>query len=33
MTTDAALSGWGSTLEKELEKIAMAHGTWNRRQA
>ncbi|KAA6360534.1 MAG: hypothetical protein EZS28_043940 [Streblomastix strix] len=33
MTTDAAPSGWGSTLEKEQEMIAMAHGTWNRRQA
>ncbi|KAA6358788.1 MAG: putative Transposon Tf2-6 polyprotein, partial [Streblomastix strix] len=32
MTTDAAPSGWGSTLEKELEMIAMAHGTWNKRQ-
>ncbi|KAA6382812.1 MAG: hypothetical protein EZS28_021664 [Streblomastix strix] len=33
MTTDAAPSGWGSTLEKELEMIAMAHGTQNKRQA
>ncbi|KAA6353732.1 MAG: putative Transposon Ty3-I Gag-Pol polyprotein, partial [Streblomastix strix] len=33
MTTDAAPSGWGSTLEKEQEMIAIAHGTWNRRQA
>ncbi|KAA6368720.1 MAG: putative reverse transcriptase, partial [Streblomastix strix] len=33
MTTDAAPSGWGSTLEKEQEMIAMAHGTWNKRQA
>ncbi|KAA6377326.1 MAG: putative Transposon Ty3-I Gag-Pol polyprotein [Streblomastix strix] len=33
MTTDAAPSGWGSTLERELEMIAMAHGTWNKRQA
>ncbi|KAA6358304.1 MAG: hypothetical protein EZS28_046169 [Streblomastix strix] len=33
MTTDAAPSGWGSMLEKELEMIAMAHGTWNKRQA
>ncbi|KAA6398276.1 MAG: putative Transposon Tf2-6 polyprotein [Streblomastix strix] len=33
MTTDAEPSGWGSTLEKELEMIAMAHGTWNKRQA
>ncbi|KAA6371932.1 MAG: putative reverse transcriptase [Streblomastix strix] len=33
MTTDAAPSGWGSTLEKEQEMIATAHGTWNRRQA
>ncbi|KAA6310998.1 MAG: hypothetical protein EZS28_056210, partial [Streblomastix strix] len=32
MTTDAAPSGWGSTLEKELEMIAMAHGTRNKRQ-
>ncbi|KAA6358176.1 MAG: hypothetical protein EZS28_046297, partial [Streblomastix strix] len=27
MTTDAAPSGWGSGLEKELEMIAMAQGT------
>ncbi|KAA6380685.1 MAG: hypothetical protein EZS28_023786 [Streblomastix strix] len=33
MTTDAAPSGWGSTLEKEQEMIAMAHGTWNKKQA
>ncbi|KAA6359405.1 MAG: putative Transposon Tf2-6 polyprotein [Streblomastix strix] len=33
MTTDVSPSGWGSTLEKELEMIAMAHGTWNKRQA
>ncbi|KAA6392309.1 MAG: hypothetical protein EZS28_012169, partial [Streblomastix strix] len=33
MTTDAAPSEWGSTLEKEPEMIAMAHGTWNKRQA
>ncbi|KAA6364048.1 MAG: putative reverse transcriptase, partial [Streblomastix strix] len=33
MTTDAAPSGWGSTLEKEQEMIAVAHGTWNKRQA
>ncbi|KAA6350100.1 MAG: hypothetical protein EZS28_051906, partial [Streblomastix strix] len=33
MTTDAAPSGWGSTLEKELEMIAVAHGTGNKRQA
>ncbi|KAA6395159.1 MAG: hypothetical protein EZS28_009317 [Streblomastix strix] len=33
ITTDAAPSVWGSTLEKELEMIAMAHGTWNKRQA
>ncbi|KAA6341636.1 MAG: hypothetical protein EZS28_052443, partial [Streblomastix strix] len=33
MTTDAAPSGWDSTLEKEQEMIAMAHGTWNQRQA
>ncbi|KAA6363146.1 MAG: hypothetical protein EZS28_041328 [Streblomastix strix] len=32
MTTDAAPSGWSSTLEKEQEMIAMAHGTWNRKQ-
>ncbi|KAA6395502.1 MAG: hypothetical protein EZS28_008976, partial [Streblomastix strix] len=32
MTTDAAPRGWSSTLEKELEMIAMAHGTWNKRQ-
>ncbi|KAA6364142.1 MAG: hypothetical protein EZS28_040332, partial [Streblomastix strix] len=32
MTTDAAPSGWGSTLEKELEMIAIAHETWNKRQ-
>ncbi|KAA6374269.1 MAG: hypothetical protein EZS28_030203 [Streblomastix strix] len=33
MTTDAAPSGWGSTLEKELEMKAIAHGTWIKRQA
>ncbi|KAA6355754.1 MAG: hypothetical protein EZS28_048719, partial [Streblomastix strix] len=33
MTIDAAPRGWGSTLEKELEMMAMAHGTWNKRQA
>ncbi|KAA6309627.1 MAG: hypothetical protein EZS28_056471, partial [Streblomastix strix] len=33
MTTDAAPSEYGSTLEKELEMIAIAHGTWNKRQA
>ncbi|KAA6379820.1 MAG: hypothetical protein EZS28_024653 [Streblomastix strix] len=33
MTTDAAPSGWGSILEKEPEMIAIAHGTWNIRQA
>ncbi|KAA6317737.1 MAG: hypothetical protein EZS28_055048, partial [Streblomastix strix] len=33
MTTDAAPSGWCSTLEKELEMIAMAHGIWKNRQA
>ncbi|KAA6397484.1 MAG: hypothetical protein EZS28_006988 [Streblomastix strix] len=33
MTTDAASSGWGSTLGRELEMIAMAHGTWNKRYA
>ncbi|KAA6310565.1 MAG: hypothetical protein EZS28_056291, partial [Streblomastix strix] len=32
-TIDAAPSGWGSTLEKEMEMIATAHGTWNKRQA
>ncbi|KAA6380472.1 MAG: hypothetical protein EZS28_024000, partial [Streblomastix strix] len=29
----AALSGWGSTIESELEMIAIALGTWNKRQA
>ncbi|KAA6378278.1 MAG: hypothetical protein EZS28_026194 [Streblomastix strix] len=33
MTTDAAPSGWCSTLQKEQEMIAMAHGTWNKKQA
>ncbi|KAA6355808.1 MAG: hypothetical protein EZS28_048665, partial [Streblomastix strix] len=33
VTKDAAPIGLGSTLEKELEIIAMAHGTWNKRQA
>ncbi|KAA6360885.1 MAG: putative Gag-Pol polyprotein, partial [Streblomastix strix] len=33
MTTDAVPSGWSSTQEKKLEMIAMAHGTWNKRQA
>ncbi|KAA6392171.1 MAG: hypothetical protein EZS28_012306, partial [Streblomastix strix] len=33
MTTDAAPNGWGSTLGRELEMIAIAHGTWNKRQA
>ncbi|KAA6403178.1 MAG: hypothetical protein EZS28_001304 [Streblomastix strix] len=33
MATDAAASGRGSTLKKELETIAVAHGTWNKRQA
>ncbi|KAA6396230.1 MAG: hypothetical protein EZS28_008243 [Streblomastix strix] len=33
MTTNAAPSRWGSTLEKEQEMIAMVHGTWNKRQA
>ncbi|KAA6380091.1 MAG: hypothetical protein EZS28_024381, partial [Streblomastix strix] len=33
MTTDATPNQWVSTLEKELEMIAMAHGTWNKRQA
>ncbi|KAA6375674.1 MAG: putative Transposon Tf2-6 polyprotein [Streblomastix strix] len=32
LTTDAAPSGWGSTQERELEIIAMAHGTQNKRQ-
>ncbi|KAA6362377.1 MAG: hypothetical protein EZS28_042095, partial [Streblomastix strix] len=32
MTTDAAPSGWGSTLERELEMITITHGTWNKRQ-
>ncbi|KAA6363059.1 MAG: hypothetical protein EZS28_041414 [Streblomastix strix] len=32
MTTEAAPSGWGSTLERELEMIAIVHGTWNKRQ-
>ncbi|KAA6376043.1 MAG: hypothetical protein EZS28_028430 [Streblomastix strix] len=32
MTIDAAPSEWGSTLERELEMIAIAHGTWNKRQ-
>ncbi|KAA6368351.1 MAG: putative Transposon Tf2-6 polyprotein, partial [Streblomastix strix] len=32
MATDAAPSGWGSTLEKELKMISMAHGTWNKIQ-
>ncbi|KAA6361917.1 MAG: hypothetical protein EZS28_042555 [Streblomastix strix] len=33
MTTDAATSGWGQTLEKALEMIAMTQRTWNKRQA
>ncbi|KAA6371077.1 MAG: hypothetical protein EZS28_033399 [Streblomastix strix] len=33
MITNAAPSGWGSTLERELEMIAMAHGIWNKRYA
>ncbi|KAA6395236.1 MAG: hypothetical protein EZS28_009237 [Streblomastix strix] len=33
MTTDEAPSGWGSSLEKELEMIAMVHETWNKRYA
>ncbi|KAA6355596.1 MAG: hypothetical protein EZS28_048877 [Streblomastix strix] len=33
MTTDVAPSGWGSTIEKELEMIAVAYGTWIKRQA
>ncbi|KAA6388480.1 MAG: hypothetical protein EZS28_015995 [Streblomastix strix] len=32
MTTEAAPSGWGSTLESKLEMIAIAHGFWNKRQ-
>ncbi|KAA6394078.1 MAG: hypothetical protein EZS28_010392 [Streblomastix strix] len=32
MTADAAPSGKDSTLEKELEMIAIAHGTWNKMQ-
>ncbi|KAA6372115.1 MAG: putative reverse transcriptase [Streblomastix strix] len=32
MTTDEATSGCGSSLERELEMIAIAHGTWNKRQ-
>ncbi|KAA6389704.1 MAG: hypothetical protein EZS28_014767, partial [Streblomastix strix] len=32
MTTDAAPREWGSTLEKELEMIAIAHEIWNKRQ-
>ncbi|KAA6382937.1 MAG: hypothetical protein EZS28_021536 [Streblomastix strix] len=33
MTTDAAPSGWGSTLKMEQEMIAIAHGTKNKRYA
>ncbi|KAA6395508.1 MAG: hypothetical protein EZS28_008961 [Streblomastix strix] len=33
MITDTAPSGKGSTSEKELEMIVMAHGTWNKRYA
>ncbi|KAA6396703.1 MAG: hypothetical protein EZS28_007771 [Streblomastix strix] len=33
MSTDAAPSGWGSALERELEMIAISHGTWNKKQA
>ncbi|KAA6398450.1 MAG: hypothetical protein EZS28_006023 [Streblomastix strix] len=33
ITTDTAPSDQGSILERELEMIAMAHGTWNKRQA
>ncbi|KAA6358230.1 MAG: hypothetical protein EZS28_046242, partial [Streblomastix strix] len=33
MSTDAAPSGLVSPLKKELEMIAMAHRTWNKRQA
>ncbi|KAA6402962.1 MAG: hypothetical protein EZS28_001504 [Streblomastix strix] len=32
MTTDEAPSSWGLTLERQLEMIAMAHGTQNKRQ-
>ncbi|KAA6374180.1 MAG: hypothetical protein EZS28_030291, partial [Streblomastix strix] len=32
MTIDVAPSGWGSTLERELQMIEIAHGTWNKRQ-
>ncbi|KAA6311404.1 MAG: hypothetical protein EZS28_056134, partial [Streblomastix strix] len=32
MTTDEAPSGWGPTLEREMEIIATVHGTWNKRQ-
>ncbi|KAA6403418.1 MAG: hypothetical protein EZS28_001046 [Streblomastix strix] len=33
ITTDATPSGWSSTLDKESEVIALAHGTWNKIQA
>ncbi|KAA6374301.1 MAG: hypothetical protein EZS28_030172 [Streblomastix strix] len=33
MPTDAAPSGWGSTLEREIEMAAIAHGTWSKKQA
>ncbi|KAA6388423.1 MAG: hypothetical protein EZS28_016046 [Streblomastix strix] len=33
MKIDVALSGLGSTLEKELEMIAMTHEIWNKRYA
>ncbi|KAA6403508.1 MAG: hypothetical protein EZS28_000973 [Streblomastix strix] len=33
MTTDAAPNGWDSILDKGLEMITMAHGTWNKRYA
>ncbi|KAA6384169.1 MAG: hypothetical protein EZS28_020304 [Streblomastix strix] len=32
MTTDVAPKEWGSKLEGELEMIAVAHRTWNKRQ-
>ncbi|KAA6356942.1 MAG: hypothetical protein EZS28_047531 [Streblomastix strix] len=32
MTTDAVPSEWGSTFDKKSEMIAIAHGTWNKRQ-
>ncbi|KAA6389882.1 MAG: hypothetical protein EZS28_014593 [Streblomastix strix] len=32
LATDAAPSEWGSTREKQLKMIAIAHGSWNKRQ-